>query len=215
MNIYQRGGTFLGIVIGLLVGLGAALAVAIYVTKVPVPFTNKGATLKSTPVQEAAEAQKNKGWDPNAPLYGKPPAKPAASGAVGATSTTSTDSPAATPVAAKPAAAASKATTSAASSADPIGDLARAKSEASSTGTADPFAYFVQVGAYSSQQDAQAQRAKLSMAGFEAKVTEREQSGRTVFRVRIGPIDKRDAADKTKEALDKNGFETAIVRIQR
>ena len=38
----QRGGTFLGIIIGALLGLGAALAVAVYITKVPVPFMNKG-----------------------------------------------------------------------------------------------------------------------------------------------------------------------------
>ena len=35
----QRGGTLLGVIIGALVGLGAALAVAVYVTKVPVPFS--------------------------------------------------------------------------------------------------------------------------------------------------------------------------------
>ncbi|MGA8391280.1 MAG: sporulation protein, partial [Burkholderiaceae bacterium] len=79
----QRGGTFLGIVIGVVVGLGAALAVAIYVTKVPVPFLNKSPPRKAD--QDAAEALKNKDWDPNAPLYGKNPARttaPTASGVV-------------------------------------------------------------------------------------------------------------------------------------
>ena len=71
----QRGGTLLGLIIGLLVGLGAALAVAVYVTKVPVPFMNKGNS--RTPEQDAAETRKNKDWDPNAPLYGKNPVRPA------------------------------------------------------------------------------------------------------------------------------------------
>jgi cell division protein FtsN len=213
------GGTFLGVVIGLLIGLGAALAVAVYVTKVPVPFTNKGASIKPTPEQEAAEAEKNKNWDPNAPLYGKTPAKPSASGVIGATTLPA----AATPTAAKPAAAASapKTAASAPRSADPLGDLAKAKAKGDGTATAsvtpgvDPFIYFVQAGAFTSQADAEAQKAKLSISGFEARITEREQSGRTVFRVRIGPMDKRDMADKTKETLDGNGFETAIVRVQR
>ena len=84
-----------------------------------------------------------------------------------------------------------------------------------SAGGAEPFAYFVQAGAFRTAEDAEAQKAKLTMAGFEAKITEREQSGRTVFRVRVGPIDKKDDADKIKEKLDSAGFDNAIVRVQR
>ena len=78
----QRGNLVLGLIIGVVIGLAAALAVAVYVTKVPVPFMNKGQN--RTADQDAAEARKNKDWDPNAPLYGKNPVRPApaASGAV-------------------------------------------------------------------------------------------------------------------------------------
>ena len=89
----QRGGTLLGLIIGLVIGLGLALAVAVYVTKVPVPFANKGQS-RSTE-QDAAEARKNKDWDPNAPLYGKNPAKPA-----GAASVPMAETPASAPRAA-------------------------------------------------------------------------------------------------------------------
>jgi cell division protein FtsN len=216
----QRGGTFLGVIIGLLIGLGAALAVALYVTKVPVPFMNKGAT-KSSAEQDAQEVQKNKNWDPNAPLYGKNPAKPSASGTVGTVTTaTGIVPPVAAASAPKGAASAPKPAASAAKpSADPLGDLAKAKTAGTATaavsGGADPFTYFVQAGAFRTPEDAEAQKAKLTIAGFEAKITEREQSGRTVFRVRIGPLDKQDEANKAKEKLDAAGFETAIVRVQR
>ena len=40
----QSGGTVIGLVIGLVLGMGVALLVAVYVTKLPVPFLNKGAT---------------------------------------------------------------------------------------------------------------------------------------------------------------------------
>jgi hypothetical protein len=53
------------------------------------------------------------------------------------------------------------------------------------------------------------------LIGFQAKVTEREQSGRTVYRVRLGPFDKKDEADKVKEKLDESSVETALVRVQR
>lgn len=201
----QRGNTIIGFVVGVVVGLGAALAVAVYVTKVPVPFMNKGQN--RTAEQDAAEARKNKDWDPNAPLYGKNPARPAQPAASGAT-----PPPAVAIVPAVPARAASAAPAarSAASAADPLGDLAKAKA-----GGADPFSYFVQVGAFRTAEDAEAQRAKLSLSGVEAKVTEREQSGRTVFRVRAGPFDRKEDADRMKERLESNGIEAALVRVQR
>ena len=67
----QRGGTLVGFVVGLLVGLGLALSVAVYVTRVPVPFVDRGVTRK--PADDAAEAERNKGWNPNAGLVNKPP----------------------------------------------------------------------------------------------------------------------------------------------
>ena len=105
-----------------------------------------------------------------------------------------------------------------------MGDLAKAKSAtppaapvapAVAGGATEPFLYFVQVGAFRTQEDADAQRAKLSLIGLEAKVTEREQSGRTVYRVRLGPFDRKEDADKQKERLDAGGMESALVRVQR
>jgi len=46
-------------------------------------------------------------------------------------------------------------------------------------------------------------------------VTEREQSGRTVYRVRSGPFDNKDAADRVKERIDEAGMESTLVRVQR
>ena len=67
----QRGGFFLGMIVGLLIGLALALGVALYITKVPLPFIDK--VPQRTAEQDAAEAEKNKNWDPNSPLYGKNP----------------------------------------------------------------------------------------------------------------------------------------------
>jgi cell division protein FtsN len=51
--------------------------------------------------------------------------------------------------------------------------------------------------------------------GVEARVTEREQAGRTVYRVRAGPFNKKEDADRLKERLDGGGLESALVRVQR
>ncbi len=209
MKKQQRGGTVVGFILGVIVGLGGALAVAVYVTKVPVPFLNKNGT--RAPDQDAAEAKRNKDWDPNAPLYGKNPARPVTLAPEAA--------PAATPEAPTAAAPAPRAAPgnpeALPPSADPLGDLARAKAKAASAAGVDPFEYFVQAGAFRTQQDADAQRAKLAMLGWEARVSERETNGRVVFRVRIGPFSKRDDAESLKDKLDGAGVESALVRVQR
>ena len=205
----QRGSIIVGIIIGMVLGLAAALAVAVYVTKVPVPFLNSKSQAR-TAEQDAAESRKNQNWDPNAPLYGKNPARPMtpASGIVA-------PPPAAALPASAPAAAASAPARSApkpTASADPLGDLAAAKA---GTPGVDPFLYFVQAGAFRTAEDAEAQRARLSLMGVESRVIEREQSGRQVFRVRTGPFDKKEDADRSKDKLDAGGIETALVRVQR
>lgn len=212
----QYGGTLLGLVIGLVIGLGLALAVAIYVTKMPIPFVNKSQS--RAPDQDAAEAKKNKDWDPNAPLYGKNPAKtavpPVAASATATAASKPTDGKTDPKAAAKADTKAdAKGEVKPAVSADPLGDLAKAK--AGSATASEPFMFFVQLGAFRTAEDAEAHRAKLSLSGIETKITEREQSGRVVFRVRTGPFNTKEDAERNKEKLEKAGLETSLVRVQR
>ena len=216
MKPRQRGNTLVGIIIGIVLGLAAALAVAVYVTKVPVPFLNKGPSRSAE--QDAAESRKNQNWDPNAPLYGKNPAKPLppAPGMPASAASAPAAPFAKAPEAVVPGSAKDKppeapAVTGRPAPADPLGDLAAARSNSE----ADPFLYFVQAGAFRTPEDAEAQRAKLSLMGIEAKVSEREQSGRQVYRVRVGPFNSKDEADRQKDKLDSGGFDTALVRVQR
>jgi cell division protein FtsN len=218
----QRGGFAVGLIIGLLIGLALALGVALYVTKVPVPFVNK--VPQRSAGQDAAEAEKNKNWDPNSPLYGKNPAKPmnAASGTVEPLP------PVVAPQATLPAPAVTGNATPALprasapqSERDPAAILAdkpvapKITSTAAPGNSSDPFSYYVQAGAYGRTEDAEQQRAKLAMMGLEGKLTEREQSGHTVYRVRVGPFDKKADADAAKDKLVAGGLEAALVRVQR
>lgn len=232
----QKGGTAIGFIIGLVIGLAAALAVAIYVTKVPTPFSNKNQPRSAE--QDAAETQKNKDWNPNGGLQSKPagdgqpetspnvdtkesakdtpkefikePAKETTKSEAKAETKTETKAEAKTE---------SKAEIKPGVTADPLGDLVKSKVPLTASGntasSADPFTYFVQAGAFRSQTEANAHRAKLSLMGLDAKISEREQAGRLVYRVRLGPYDDKDMADNAKARLDKNGIETALVRVQR
>ena len=192
----QRGNTLVGFILGLVVGLTVALGVAVYVTKVPIPFLNKGLTRNAE--QDAAEQKKNKDWDPNAPLYGKTPAanapvdpvKPVKPGEVAAPPQV----PAPTPAASE----------------DPLGDLAAGKAQ-----QAEAFYYFVQVGAFRSTDEAESQRAKLSLGGFDPAISQREQEGKIIYRVRVGPYDSKSQAEQIQTQLKSNKFESALIRVQR
>lgn len=196
----QKGGFVLGMIVGLLLGLGIALGVALYITKVPIPFVNK--VPQRTADQDAQETERNRNWDPNAALGTRPSPK-AASGVVDgtlpATPAPMILAPQPPAVVATPAPPASAAT----------------KPGTAPAATADPYVYYVQVGAYTRNEDAEQQRAKLAMQGFSAKVYEREQSGRVVFRVRIGPLDGRDEAEGLQRKVEAAGMEANLVRVQR
>ena len=211
----QRGGTLLGFVLGLVIGLIIALGVAMYVTKVPMPFSNKNQSRSAD--QDAVEAEKNKDWNPNGAIQSKPVTPEAPADATAANPTAATagvpnpGASAPTPaVTADPLAAAASAP---AASAPPPAATPQPANKAPATN--DPFTYFVQAGAFKSAADADAQKAKLSMMGIEAKVSEREQAGRAIFRVRSGPFDDKDQAEKIKARLDANGMDAALVRVQR
>ena len=73
--------------------------------------------------------------------------------------------------------------------------------------------YFVQAGAYSRAEDAEQQRAKLVMLGLDARVTEREQSGRTVYRVRVGPFEGRAEAEKAAARIKALDLSASVLTL--
>lgn len=219
----QRGGFFLGMIVGLLIGLALALGVAVYITKVPLPFIDK--VPQRTPEQEAAEMEQNKSWDPNRPLYGSNPALPrpvpAASAASDAASApveepVISDEPASAPNASSsaPVVASKPASTAASGARNPAAILSGGPSVSTAAAT-DALNYQVQAGAYASLTEAEQQRAKLLIMGLDARIQEREINGRTMFRVRLGSYAQKDEAEEVRIKLQSAGVESALVRIQK
>lgn len=209
----QHGGTLLGFIFGLIVGLAVALALAVYVTKVPIPFLNKGLIHSSD--QDASEEKKNKDWDPNAPLYGKSnksadkegektdaPQAPEKGGIVPKEPERKTEP--SNPLSGILGGSGSS------EDKDPLGDLARAKSQ-----ERDPFNYFVQAGAFRTHEEADTQKGKLALSGFDAVVSERDQGGKSVFRVRLGPFASKDEAEKIQQKLSGNKVDSVVIRVQK
>lgn len=180
-------GAVTGFVVGLLTGLTLALVVAVYVSRVPVPFMDRGVSRNAAADQ--AEAERNKNWNPNAALsQGSAPPEPLS---------------AKDPLA--PIVESSSITSGSTLISRPATDTVPAAAER----------FAVQAGAFSAEADAQTQRARLVLLGVEAMVLPAEQNGKTVYRVRSAPVDQRFQAEALQDQLKTVGVETSLVRISR
>ena len=198
----------MGFVGGLLLGLALALVVALFVSRSAVPLEERG--MQAPAATDAAEAERNRNWNPNADLS----TRPAAPTAPAAPATAEV-----APVAPEPAAAAPTP-----AAADPLGQLIEQRQAAPAPAPAaapaaaaatDALHYFVQAGAFASTAEAQAQRARLAMLGFEAHVSERRQDASVIYRVRLGPFPQAGEAEEVARRIQAQGIDTALVRVAR
>jgi cell division protein FtsN len=175
-----------GFVSGLVMGIGLSTAVAVYITNSPVPFVNK--------VQRAT-ANVNPGVggqlpDPNKPLYSNRAV------AAAAQSDRSRDAASVAPDDKLPAA---------------PGPAPAPTASAADSGAR----VMLQTGAFKSEQDADAMRARLALLGLDARVSQVTQEGATVlYRVRIGPYRELDDLSGIRRTLSENGIEAQVVHTQ-
>ncbi|MDR5778249.1 SPOR domain-containing protein [Caballeronia sp. LZ065] len=237
----QTGGTFIGIVLGLIVGLAIAVIVALYITRAPTPFVAKVAPPAADTNSAPAAAQP---YDPNRPLQGKTPGQPVPQAAqptppntapgqtnnqtqssgmldepqiveVPPSGATDSNPKAASSSAARKPENAPNATSNAAAT-PPKGGSAPGTAKTTPPAPGDVnTGYFLQVGAYKTQADAEQQRARLGFQGFESRVTQRDAGGVTYYRVRIGPFAKFEDMNTARQRLSDAGVDTAVIRFSR
>ncbi len=224
----KSGSTLFGILIGLIFGLVAAVAVALFVTQVPMPFVDKASRdPAATLLPDVRDAP-----DPNIGLYGKDSA-----GGVPPTGPIDT-APAPLP-GIPPAAAPDKGAGN--NSRDNIGDLiaslggnadqpAPAKPSAPAKlppGTEPPppaakpkppapantqTTYYLQAGAYRSEKDAEAVKARILLLGLPVQVQKAQVNGSTINRVRVGPFKGIDEMNRSRARLGEEKIESSVVR---
>ncbi|SAK42024.1 sporulation repeat-containing protein [Caballeronia fortuita] len=240
----QTGGTFIGIVLGLIVGLAIAVIVALYITRAPTPFVAKVAPPPSDTSSAPASAQPydpNRPLQGKTPGQAVPqaaqPTPPNTapgqtnnqtqssgmldepqivevppSGATASAPKTASTAPAKKPETAPNAPAA----TSNANATPPKGGSAPTTAKTTPPAPGEPnTGYFLQVGAYKTQADAEQQRARLGFQGFESKVTQRDAGGVTYYRVRIGPFAKFEDMNTARQRLSDAGVDTAVIRFSK
>lgn len=74
--------------------------------------------------------------------------------------------------------------------------------------------YFLQAGAFQSEEEADNMKAKLALQGFEALVQTATIPDKGVWhRVRVGPLKDLEQINKTKSDLLSNGFKADLIKI--
>jgi cell division protein FtsN len=200
----------LGMIIGLLLGIVISLAVALWLNRLSNPFVDKGKPIEPLPRMGPAQ--------PPPPPDAAKAAEKAAKGSVPEKGGKGPDrprfefynilpgekegpdreakAPKAAPAPAKAAEASPKPGSSPSSPKPHSGDV-----------------YWLQAGAFSDEKEADNLRAKIALTGLEASVraVAVPEKGK-LYRVRLGPYQSLDDANRTKITLSQNGVGAAIIR---
>ena len=182
----RSGGSFLlGMFIGLVLGLGIALAVAFYLNKTPIPFLGKSKPAlskdgKEVPAEPArAVAGMPQGGAKDRPKFDFYKILPGGE--------------------------------------EPVTE--KELKDAAKAGKSQPEAargvYFIQAGSFQNPADADNQKAKIALLGFESSVepTMLPDKG-TWYRVRLGPYSGLEDLNRVRRVLSQNGIDASLVKVK-
>ena len=182
----RSGGSFLlGMFIGLVLGLGIALAVAFYLNKTPIPFLGKS---KPALNKDGKEVQA----EPAKAVAGMPQG--------GAKDRPKFDFYKILP-----------------GGEEPVTE--KELKDAAKAGKSQPEAakgvYFIQAGSFQNPADADNQKAKIALLGFESSVepTMLPDKG-TWYRVRLGPFTGLEDLNRVRRTLAQNGIDANLVKLK-
>jgi cell division protein FtsN len=198
----------LGIIIGLLLGIVIALAVALWLNRLSNPFVDKAKPIE--PLAKIGPTQPPKPDEKGAADKAQP-AKPAADKAADKPRpdrprfefyTMLPGEKEVTDKEAKSAAAKPKEPAKAGPGSSP----SQPKPHTGET-------YWLQAGAFADEKDAENLKAKIAFTGLEALIKAAEVPGKgTLHRVRLGPYENLDDANRIKAVLSQNGVGATIIR---
>ena len=203
----------LGIIIGLLLGVVISLAVALWLNRLSNPFVDKAKTVEPLPKIAPTTTPPPAAAAPGA-------AKPAENPAPGKTA----ERPRfefyqilpgekdAGKAAKPPGPAAAPAVTAAPAPAEK--GAPRPGSSPASPKPHSGDSFWLQAGAFSEEREADNLKAKIALTGLEATVRAVSVPDRgMLYRVRLGPYQSLDDANRIKATLSQNGVGAAIIRV--
>lgn len=190
----RSSGNFLaGMGVGVLVGLLVSLAIAFYLNRTPLPFmtaatpaTKKAAEKSGAPAKPPAIAGLPQGGAAPAPAPEKP----------------KFDFYRILPGAEEQV------------TEKEIRERMRAKASPGQQDAAKDV-YFIQAGSFQNPADADNQKARLAILGFESSVEPANLPDKgTWYRVRLGPYAKLDEINKVRQALAQNGIDANLIKVK-
>ena len=182
------GGFLLGIFVGVVLGLAVSLGIAFYLNKTPIPFL----------AQKPRQTEKD----------GQAPAKPPAIAGM------PQGSPAQAPGTEKPKFDFYKILPG---SEETVSDKELRERLRAARGQQDASkdVYFIQAGSFQNPADADNQKARLAILGFESSVEPANLPDKgTWYRVRLGPYTKIEDINKVRQSLAQNGVDANLVKIK-
>jgi cell division protein FtsN len=182
----SAGGFMLGMFVGLIAGLTVSLGIAFYLNKTPVPF------LAAKPKQSDKDA-----------ASGKPPV--IAGLPQGTTAPVPGEKPKFDFYKILP------------GQEEPVSEkeLKERMKSARSQQEAPKDVYFIQAGSFQNPADADNQKARLAILGFESSVEPANLPDKgTWYRVRMGPYNKLDEINKIRQQLAQANIDASLVKIK-
>jgi cell division protein FtsN len=182
-------GNFLaGMGVGVLVGLAVSLAIAFYLNRTPIPF------MTAKPKQAEKNAAK-----PSA-IAGLPQGGAAPSGTA---EKPKFDFYRILPGAEEPV------------TEKEIRERLRQKGSPAGQQEAAKDVYFIQAGSFQNPSDADNQKARLAILGFESSVEPAHLPDKgTWYRVRMGPYAKLEEINKVRQALAQSGIDANLIKVK-
>jgi cell division protein FtsN len=199
----------LGIIIGLLMGIVIALAVALWLNRLSNPFVDKAKPIE--PLAKIGPTQPPKADEKGAP-------EKAASAKAGAEKAAAEKPPSDRPrfefytmLPGEKEVTDKEARAAAARARDPARSGPGSSPSQPKPHTGET--YWLQAGAFGEEKDAENLKAKIAFTGLEAGVKAAEVPGKgTLYRVRLGPYQSLEDANRIKTALSQNGVGATIIR---
>jgi hypothetical protein len=187
-----RGGTLLGIFIGLVLGLSIAAAVAYFLGRSGLTSPMAGAGGAKEPARGAKGDLGAVGAAPEKPRF---------------------DFYKILPGGEEPKASADRRSLEKTPDRAPDKPLDTAKAPETAGKVADRF--WLQAGAFASAVDAEDMKARLALSGWEATIQTVPMPDKTQrYRVRLGPYDNADELNRMKKELGSRGFDVAVIKNQ-